>query len=117
MEKMVILFDHILALVQARASFGSIGQGRNLARYCIYELTANMTNEEEKTRSLFSESQMSPGNAETSPTIVAPRPIDTKSAGRAQQMSVLIEVNKLKKEIQMFFCKSLLGFNFFYSVS
>ena len=60
---------------------------------------------------------MRDGNVETSPTIVAPNPIETKRAGRAQQISVLIEVNKLKKEIQIFFCKSLLAFNFFYSVT
>lgn len=69
------------------------------------------------TGSLFSESQISDGNVETSPTIVAPSPIETKRAGSAQQISVLIEVNKLKNEIQIFFCRSLLDFNFFYSVS
>ncbi len=60
---------------------------------------------------------MSPGKAETNPTIVAPNPIDTKSAGSAQHTNVLMDVNKLKKEIQIFFCKSLFGFNFLYSVS
>ena len=76
-----------------------------------------MINDPAKTDSLFSESQISEGKVETNPTIVAPNPIETNRAGSAQQISVLMEVNKLKNEIQMFFCKSLLGFNFFYSVS
>lgn len=76
-----------------------------------------MINDPAKTGSLFSESQISDGNVETNPTIVAPNPIETNRAGSAQQISVLIEVNKLKNEIQMFFCKSLFDFNFFYSIS
>lgn len=60
---------------------------------------------------------MREGKVETNPTIVAPSPIETNRAGSAQQISVLIEVNKLKNEIQIFFCRSLLDFNFFYSVS
>jgi len=76
-----------------------------------------MINEPANTGSLFSESQISEGKVETNPTMVAPSPMETNRAGSAQQISVLIEVNKLKNEIQMFFCKSLFGFNFFYSVS
>lgn len=76
-----------------------------------------MIKEPAKTGSLFSDNQMSDGKVVTNPTIVAPKPIETNSAGRAQQIRVLIEVNKLKKEIQIFFCRSLLDFNFFYSVS
>lgn len=110
-------FDHILADVQARASSGSIGQGKKRARYCMYTLALNMMNDPEKTGSLFSDNQISDGKVETNPTIVAPRPIDTNSAGSAQQISVLIEVNKLKNDIQMFFCRSLFDFNFLYSVS
>lgn len=44
------------------------------------------------------------GNVDTSPTIVAPNPIETKSAGSAQQTKVPIEVKSPKKEIQIFFC-------------
>ena len=76
-----------------------------------------MMKDNENTNSLFSESQMRLGNVETSPTIVAPSPTETKRAGRAQQMRVLIEVKSPKKEIQMFFFNSLFGFNFFYSIS
>ena len=76
-----------------------------------------MMNDPAKTGSLCSDNQMSDGKVVTNPTIVAPNPIETKSAGSAQQISVLIEVNKLKNEIQIFFCRSLLAFNFFYSVS
>lgn len=96
-------FDHSRALLQARASWGSIGQGKNLARYCIKMLADNITNEAEKTSTLFSESQMRLGKVDTNPTIVAPRPMETKRAGSAQHTSVLMEVNKLKKEIQIFF--------------
>jgi hypothetical protein len=44
------------------------------------------------------------GKLDTSPTIVAPNPMDTRSAGRAQQTNVLIEVKSPKNETQMFFC-------------
>lgn len=76
-----------------------------------------MMNESEKTSNLFSDNQISEGYVETSPTIVAPSPTETRSAGRAQQISVLIDVNSPKKEIQIFFFNSLFGFNFFYSVT
>lgn len=76
-----------------------------------------MINEPANTGSLFSDSQIKEGKVETNPTMVAPSPMETSRAGSAQQISVLIEVNKLKNEIQIFFCKSLFGFNFFYSVS
>ena len=62
-----------------------------------------MTNEDPKTKSLFSDNQINEGKVETNPTIVAPRPIETKSAGRAQQIKVLIDVNKLKNETHIFF--------------
>ena len=60
---------------------------------------------------------MSEGKVDTKPTIVAPRPIETKRAGSAQQMRVLMEVNNPKNEIQIFFFKSLLAFNFLYSIA
>lgn len=83
----------------------------------MYELKLIIINEPRKTGNLFSESQINSGKVETNPTIVAPSPIETNKAGSAQQISVLIDVNKLKNEIHIFFCKSLFVFNFFYSVS
>jgi hypothetical protein len=62
-----------------------------------------MMNDPEKTKTLCSESKISAGKVETNPTIVAPNPIETRSAGSAQHTKVLIEVKSPKKEIQMFF--------------
>lgn len=76
-----------------------------------------MMKETIKTIFLFSDIQMSPGTLETNPTKVAPKPNETKSAGRAQQMSVLKEVKSVKKETQRFLFSGLLVFNFFNSVS
>lgn len=44
------------------------------------------------------------GKLDTNPTIVAPNPIETKRAGSAQQMRVLIEVKSPKNDTQIFFC-------------
>lgn len=60
---------------------------------------------------------MSEGKVETKPTIVAPRPTETKKAGRAQQTKVPIEVNRPANEMKIFFCKLLFDFNFFYSIT
>ena len=94
---MVILFDHTRPIVHARASSGSRGHGRLRARYCNNALIKSITNEAEKTKTLCSETQTNCGKVETNPTRVAPIPRDTKRAGRAQQIKVLKEVNKLKK--------------------
>lgn len=76
-----------------------------------------MRNEPEKTSNLFSDAQTSCGKVVTNPTIDAPRPIETNSAGNAQQIKVLADVNKLKNETHIFFCKSLFFLNFFYSIT
>lgn len=96
-EKRIIRLDHSRPTVQARACSGSMGQGKCRARNCIHTLSASMVPETPKTRDLFSERIMSDGNVDTRPTSVAPIPNETSKAGRAQQISVLNEVNKLKK--------------------
>jgi hypothetical protein len=55
-----------------------------------------MIKDKVKTRILCSETMTNEGKVETSPIRVAPIPSETKRAGRAQQMRVLKEVNKLK---------------------
>ena len=49
-----------------------------------------------KTNPLFSESQISCGTAETVAARAAPIPIETRSAGIAQQIRVLKEVNRVR---------------------
>jgi hypothetical protein len=70
----------------------------------MYELTDSMIKEPLKTNNLFSDNQIKEGNAETNPTIVAPKPMDTRRAGSAQQTNVLIEVKRPKNETQILFC-------------
>ena len=98
---MVIRFDQIRPVVQARAKSISTGQGILRARYCITVLKKSMANETEKTKILCSETQIKAGNVDTNPTNVAPIPIETKSAGSAQQIKVLKDVNKLKKGMRI----------------
>lgn len=108
MENIVISLDQDRALVQASASPGSSGQAKKRARYCRYELTVNITKDPPKIISLFSDTQMSPGNALTRPIKVAPMPIETKSAGRAQHNKVPIAVKSEKKDIQIFFLRAII---------
>ncbi len=83
--------------MHARANSGSIGQGNLRARHCTKALKASMKNDSVKIKFLCSETHISAGKVDTNPTRVAPIPRETRSAGSAQQIKVLNEVNKLRK--------------------
>lgn len=98
-ERISILFDQILPVVQARASSGSSGQGAFLALNCAKALLQRKKKETLNTMGLCSEIHINDGKVETNPTSVAPMPIETSNAGRAQQINVLKEVNNVRKGI------------------
>ena len=79
--------------VQAAASVGSIGQGRLRARHCIAPAMTSMKPATPNTQALCSDSQTICGNIPTKPANAAPAPKETRSAGRAQQISVPPLVN------------------------
>jgi len=84
--------DHFRERVQLSRSAGSVGQERLRARHCKIPDSSNMVPATPKTKTLCSESQISCGTADMRPTIAAPNPNVTRSAGSAQQMSVLRDV-------------------------
>ena len=79
--------------VHKAASAGSSGQGRLRARHCNRPDASNMIPATPNTGPLWSENQTSCGTADTSDDKAAPAPIDTSSAGSAQQIKVLPLVN------------------------
>jgi hypothetical protein len=83
-------------LIQASRCSGSIGHGAFLFHHSISPLIRNKAAATENTKTLFSENQISWGTVEISPANVAPSPIVTNSAGKAQQIRVLKEVKRLR---------------------
>jgi len=73
--------------VQLRAAAGSMGQGNERACHSSAPLTASNNAAPPKTPALCSDSQTSCGNVDTSPTSVAPAPIETRAAGSTQHIS------------------------------
>jgi len=87
-EKILILIDHFLLAVQARAKSGSIGHGAFRFVKIRSALPKIIKPETLKTRILFSESQTICGNTPINPANAAPIPIETKRLGSAQQIMV-----------------------------
>lgn len=81
--------------LQAFACMGSAGQGALRAPHCMNADATRSNPAIANTISLFSEKVTSQGAAETRPAKVAPIPSVTKSAGRAQQISVPKLVKRL----------------------
>ena len=80
---------HALALVR------STGQGAKRARHCNTAADTIRIPATANTISLCTDIAVIHGVLPTSPASAAPMPIVTNKAGRAQQSSVPIEVNKL----------------------
>ena len=86
-----------LARAQACALAGSAGQGMFLARHCINADMAIIMAAKLKTHSLCFPSHVICGTASMRPAITAPAPMLTSRAGKAQQISVPVDVNNDKK--------------------
>ncbi len=91
---MILLFRRPLR--QASLSFGSNGHGAFRLIQSKTPLSTSIAPANANTYSLFSETQIRPGTLLARPAITAPSPRLTKSAGSAQQMSVLIEPKSVK---------------------
>ena len=83
-------------LTQASRSFGSIGQGASLFFHSIKPLSESIAAENANTCILCSDTQISAGTFEATPASTAPKPKLTSSAGKAQQIKVLIEPKSVK---------------------
>jgi len=81
----------------ALAFTGSAGQGAFLLRHCIKPDRAIIRPANKNTQILFFPSHVICGTVSIMPAITAPAPILTSKAGRAQQISVPVDVNREKK--------------------
>jgi hypothetical protein len=88
--------------VHAAASAGSAGQGSERARHCITPAATSMMPAVIKSAILCSDSQTICGKVVTNPAIAAPAPMETSSAGSAQQINVPPLVNSDKNETSVF---------------
>lgn len=82
--------------MQAALRFGSTGHGAFLFFHSSRPFVASIAAAKVKTSILCSEIQMRPGMFPAKPAITAPRPKLTSNAGRAQQINVPIEPNKVR---------------------
>ena len=105
-EKIYILNEFTLVLLQRSAKSLSLGQGKDLACHCKKPEIDNITPANINTPNLCSENQTICGTELTTDAITAPAPKLTNKAGKAQQMSVPPDVNKVSKDI----CLVLINF-------
>jgi hypothetical protein len=84
---------------QASRKRASTGQGADRLRHCIQPEPAIASPAKANSPSLCSESQATCGKTETSDDKAAPAPSATRSAGIAQQTSVLDVANRLATEL------------------
>ena len=91
-----------LPIKQAFLSSGSNGQGAFRFLHSHSPFPASMTAAKIKTCGLCSEIQIRPGILVAKPASTAPIPKLTNKAGRAQQIKVLAELNKVRKVKKLF---------------
>lgn len=94
-----ILLLHRRPPRHALRSSGSVGQGALRFIHSQRPLPASNKPAAENRTGLFSEIHIKPGTLDANPAITAPKPKLTSNAGRAQQRSVLSDVNKVRKFI------------------
>ena len=82
--------------MHAYACFLSAGHGMNLERYCITPEIISIINAPINIGILYIERIINCGNIEINELSVAPAPIKTNRAGRAQQNIVPVLLNKAK---------------------
>ena len=79
--------------MQALACCGSAGQGSDLARHCMMPASRSIKPAKANIAFLCCDTHTICGRLLTKPARVAPAPIETSSAGKAQQISVPLLVN------------------------
>ena len=102
-ENTYILNEFTLVLLQSSANALSLGQGKDLACHCSKPDIDNITPANINTPNLCSENQTICGTELTTDAITAPAPKLTNKAGKAQQISVPPEENRVSKEICLVF--------------
>ncbi|WP_422689463.1 hypothetical protein [Candidatus Methylopumilus universalis] len=97
-EKIYILNEFTLVLLQSSANSLSLGQGRDLAFHCRNPDIDNIIPANINTPNLYSENQTICGTELTTEAITAPAPKLTNNAGKAQQTSVPPDENRVSKD-------------------